>query len=67
VWFRWQRLPVWQQALLLVSAWLVGYLILGPVLTSLFGSLVEPWNWVALGGFVLATVTATRFPGRRGE
>jgi membrane associated rhomboid family serine protease len=62
---RWQRLPVWQRALLLVSAWLVGFLLLGPALSSLFGPLVEPWNWVALGGFVVTSVMAAWLPGRR--
>jgi hypothetical protein len=62
---RWQRLPVWQRVLLLVSAWLAGFLMLGPALTSLFGPLVEPWNWVALGGFVVTSVVAAWLPGRR--
>jgi hypothetical protein len=62
---RWQRLPVWQRALLLVSAWLAGFLLLGPALSSLFGPLVEPWNWVALGGFVVTSVVAALLPGRR--
>jgi hypothetical protein len=62
---RWQRLSGWQRVLLLVSAWLAGYLVLGPALTSVFGPLVEPWNWVALGGFVVASVAAAWFPGRR--
>jgi hypothetical protein len=62
---RWQRLPVWQRAIMLVSAWLGGYLVLGPMLKSVFGPLVEPWNWVALSGFVIASMAAAWFPGRR--
>jgi hypothetical protein len=62
---RWQRLPVWQRALLLVSAWVVGFQVLGPGLTALFGPLREPWKWVALAGLVLASVVAAWFPGRR--
>jgi len=62
---RWQRLPVWQRTVLLVSAWLAGYLVLGPALTSLLGPLVEPWNWIALVSLVGASVAAAWFPGRR--
>ncbi|MGH3315026.1 MAG: hypothetical protein ACRDO0_02680 [Nocardioidaceae bacterium] len=35
------------------------------MLRSLSGPLVEPWNWVALVGFVVASVAAAWFPGRR--
>jgi hypothetical protein len=62
---RWQRLPVWQRAMLVVSAWLAGYLALGPMLRPLFERLVEPWTWVVLGGFVVASIAAAWFPGRR--
>jgi hypothetical protein len=61
---RWQRLPVWRRVIILVSAWLGGYLVLGPMLRSVFGPLVEPWNWVALSGFVVASTAAAWCPGR---